>query len=349
MRLESPFMLLLLLLVPLLFHFSRRFGRQATVDYPRVGELAGLTPTFMTRLRIVLPYLRLLALILCIVALARPQWGQQVTRIYRDGIGIVMVVDISSSMAALDLQIGDEPANRLDVVKETFRAFVTGEEGTDSSDDEAMPFGREGDMIGMVTFARFSDNLSPLTLDHEALLGALEEVTIVQLPEEDGTAIGDAMIMGAEVLQRAGGKSKVMLLLTDGSNNAGNTDPVEAAVAASALGVKVYTIGTGTRGTAMTPIRDSDGAEPRLAPVQVFIDEHTLTQMATTTGGQYFRATDGEALGEIYSEIDRLEKSTNIAEQYQRYLEGYPFLLFAALALLVFEGVLVNTRLRALP
>ncbi len=342
-------MLLLLFLVPLLFHFSRRFGRQATVDYPTVGELAWLTPTFMTRLRIALPYLRLLALILCIVALARPQWGQQVTRIYRDGIGIVMVVDISSSMAALDLQIGDEPANRLEVVKETFRAFVAGEEAAAASGDETIPSGREGDMIGMVTFARFSDNLSPLTLDHDALLGALEEVTIVQLPEEDGTAIGDAMIMGAEVLQRAGGKSKVMLLLTDGSNNAGNTDPVEAAVAANALGVKVYTIGTGTRGTAMTPIRDSDDAEPRLAPVQVFIDEHTLTQMATTTGGQYFRATDGEALREIYAEIDRLEKTTNIAEQYQRYLEGYPFLVFAALALLVFEGVLVNTRLRALP
>ena len=342
-------MLLLLLLVPLLFYSWRRFGRQATVDYPAVGELAALPPTFMMRVRVALPYLRMLALIFCIVALARPQWGQQVTRIYRDGIGIVIVVDISSSMAALDLQIGDEPANRLDVVKETFRAFVMGEEAGAVVNDDDTPHGREGDMIGMVTFARFSDNLSPLTLDHDALLGALEEVTIVQLPEEDGTAIGDAVIMGAEVLQRAGGKSKVLLLLTDGSNNAGNTDPIQAAVAASALGVKVYTIGTGTRGTAMTPIRDSDGAEPRLAPVQVFIDEHTLTQMATTTGGQYFRATDGKALQEIYAEIDRLEKSTNIAEQYQRYIEGYPLFLFAALALLVFEGVLVNTRLRALP
>lgn len=348
MRLESPWMLLLLGLLPVLFHVARRRGRQATVDFPAIADLVAFGPTLMTRICVAMPYLRLLALALCVVALARPQWGEQVTRIYRDGIAIVMVVDISSSMGALDLQIGEEAANRLDVVKETFRAFVAGD-GSEALAGGDSQSGREGDMIGMVTFARFSDNLSPLTLDYEALLGALEEVVIVTLPEEDGTAIGDAVIMGAELLQRAGNKSRVMLLLTDGSNNAGNTDPLDAAAAAKALGIKIYTIGTGTRGIAMTPVRDYDDAEPHLAPVQVFIDERTLTEMAATTGGQYFRATDGEALREIYAEIDRLEKSTNIAEQYQRYIEGYSFLLMAALALLLFEAVLVNTRLRALP
>jgi len=156
------------------------------------------------------------------------------------------------------------------------------------------------------------------------------------------------VVMGAELLRRAGSKSKVLVVLTDGSNNAGTADPVQAAMAAKALDVKMYTIGTGTRGVAIGPVRQSDGGT-LMIPTQVFIDEDTLTEMATATGGKYFRATDAEALAAIYGEIDRLEKSTNIAEQYQRYLEGFPALLLAALTLLLLEGVLVNTRLRALP
>ncbi len=342
MRFDHPWLLLLLAAVPALFLWVRRRDRPASVDYTATGDLAVLGATFMTRLRAALPFVRPLVLALCIVALARPQWGQQVTRIYRDGIAIVMAVDISSSMGALDLQVGDEPANRLEAVKETFRGFVDGDGREDTES------GREGDLIGMVTFARFSDNLSPLTLDHDALLLALDEIDIVQIAEEDGTAIGDAVVMGAELLQRAGAKSKVMIVLTDGSNNAGNTEPVESAAAAHALGIKIYTIGTGTRGTAMTPVRQGDDTIV-MVPTQVFIDEQTLTGMAEATGGRYFRATDGQALREIYDEIDRLEKSTNVAEQYQRYIEGYPALLLAALLLLFGEGVLVNTRLRALP
>ena len=344
MRFENPWLLLLLLLVPVLFVVVRRTAKPAAVDFPSIGDLGAMRPTFMTRLRQALPYLRLLAVVLCVVALARPQWGQQVTRIYRDGIAIVMVVDVSSSMGALDLQIGDEPANRLDMVKQTFRGFVEGDEDRVEEGGQ----GREGDMIGMVTFARFSDNLSPLTLDHQALLSAIDEVKIMDFPEEDGTAIGDAVVMGAELLQRTGGQSRVMILLTDGSNNAGNSDPVEAAGVAQAFGIKMYTIGTGTHGTAMTPVTQHDGTTVLLT-TQVFIDEQTLTLMAEATGGKYFRATDGEALAEIYAEIDALEKTTNVAEQYQRYLEGFPALLLAALALLLFEGVMVNTRLRALP
>ncbi len=342
MRFDSPWLLLLLAILPVLFWWLRRRERPASVDYTAIGDMAPDGVTFMTRLRAALPWIRFLVLGLCVVALARPQWGQQVTRIYRDGIAIVMVVDISSSMGAVDLQIDDEQANRLEVVKQTFHGFVQG------GDEEDEAGGREGDMIGMVTFARFSDNLSPLTLDHDALLLALDEIDITQIAEEDGTAIGDAVVMGAELLQRAGAKSKVMIVLTDGSNNAGNTSPVEAANAAAAFDIKVYTIGAGTQGVAMTPVRQSDDTIV-MVPTQVFIDERTLTNMAEATGGRYFRATDGEALRAIYEEIDRLEKSTNIAEQYQRYIEGYPALLLAAFLLLFGEAVLVNTRLRALP
>ena len=344
MRFDAPWALLALAALPALFLWLRRRERPAAIAYTATGDLALLGATFMTRLRAALPWIRLLVLALCVVALARPQWGQQVTRIYREGIAIVMVVDISSSMGALDLQIGEEQADRLDVVKATFRDFVLGgeEEETDAG------AGREGDLIGMVTFARFSDNLSPLTLDHDALLRALDEIDIVQVAEEDGTAIGDAVVMGAELLERAGAKSKAMILLTDGSNNAGNSEPLESAAAAKALDIRLYAIGTGTRGTAMTPVRQGDDSIV-MVPTQVFIDETTLQGMAEATGGRYFRATDGEALRAIYDEIDRLEKSTNVAEQYQRYIEAYPALLLAALLLLCAEAALVNTRLRALP
>lgn len=344
MRFESPWVLLLLAALPALHLWLRRRDRPLCVDYTATGDLAALGTTFWSRLRAMLPWLRLLALALCIAALARPQWGQQVTRIYRDGIAIVMAVDISSSMGALDLRIGEEAANRLDVVKETFHGFVKG----GGEDAEEGGGGREGDLIGTVAFARFGDNLSPLTLDHDALLLALDEVEIVQIAEEDGTAIGDAAVMATELLQRAGAKSKVMILLTDGSNNAGNTEPAEAAAAAAALGVKIYAVGAGTRGTAMTPVRQADGGTI-LAPTQVFIDEHTLRNMAEATGGRYFRAEDEAALRAIYEEIDRLEKSTNIAERYQRYIEGYPALLLCALLLAFGEGALRATRLRALP
>lgn len=350
MRFENPWALLLLAAPPALFLWLRRRDRPAGVGYTATGDLEILGGAFMTRLRAALPWVRLLVLALCVVALARPQWGQQVTRIYRDGIAIVMVVDVSSSMGALDLQIGDEPANRLDVVKETFRGFIEGgEEGEGEGEGGGEPeSGREGDLIGMVTFARFGDNLSPLTLDHDALLLALDEIDIVQVSEEDGTAIGDALAMGAELLQRAGAKSKVMILLTDGSNNAGATGPIDAAAAAKALGIRIHAIGAGTRGVAMTPVRQGDDTTV-MVPTQVFIDERMLAGVAEATGGRYFRATDGAALREIYAEIDRLEKSTNVAEQYQRYVEGFPALLLCALLLLCAEAALVNTRLRALP
>jgi Ca-activated chloride channel family protein len=213
------------------------------------------------------------------------------------GIAIAMVIDVSGSMAALDLQISDRQANRLDVVKETFRDFVAGDKG-------ALP-GREGDIIGMITFARYADVMSPLTLDHKALIGLLEQVEIVQLPEEDGTAIGDGMVAGIEQLRGAAGVSKVMILLTDGSHNAGDAEPIAAAQIASALGIKVYTICAGTRGIALMPSRNRDGIN--YVPGQVFIDEFTLERVVAMTGGRYFRATDAAALRAIYGEIDRLE------------------------------------------
>jgi Ca-activated chloride channel family protein len=200
----------------------------------------------------------------------------------------------------------------------------------------------------MVTFARYADSVSPPTLDHEALLGLLDQVRIIELPPEDGTAIGDAIVRAIDMLEQAEGASKVMILLTDGSYNAGEVEPLVAAQVAGAYGIRIYTIGAGTQGTALMPVAAADGGTEYL-PSEVSIDEATLTQIAQLTEGKYFRATDAEALRSIYAEIDRLEKVQNVAEHHQRYVDVYPLVIAIGLALLLLESVLVTTRLRTIP
>ena len=339
MQLAHPYILLGLLLVPLLFVLTRR-QQPAAISFSTTHELAAVAPSLMTRLRKLLPWLRALMFSLGIIALARPQQGLQSTKVYSEGIAIVMVVDISGSMRALDLQLNGQQRNRLEVVKHTFRQFVEGSDADLS--------GRDGDVMGMVTFARYADSISPLTLDHDTLLSLLDQVEIVSIEEEDGTAIGEAIALGIERLKDATATSKVMILLTDGANNAGETEPTQAAKIAQAMGMKIYTIGTGTRGVAPVPVRATDGRVV-LQRMRVFIDERTLTDIATTTGGRYFRATDTDALKEIYGEINRLEKSANVVENYQQYAERFAWFLIPALGLLLLEILLINTRLRTIP
>lgn len=339
MRLVSPYALVLLLLVPILLVLQQRRQHTVAVRYASLTDLAALSPSLATRLRWLLPVLRALALVLCIVALARPQYGLQAVKVYGEGIALLMVVDISGSMAALDLQIDGRQSSRLEAVKQTFRAFVQGDKNLG---------GREGDLIGMVTFARYPDSVCPLTLDHEALLALLEQVEIVTSPDEDGTAIGEGLALGIERLKDSTAKSRVLILLTDGVNNAGETEPRQAAEIAKALGIKIYTIGAGSRGVAMVPVRSPSG-QTVLQRMRVEIDESLLTEIATLTGGRYFRATDGATLQAIYAEIDRLEKTTNVTEQYQHYAELFPLLLLPGVGCLVLELVLANTRFRTLP
>ena len=340
MRLVNPLALFLLVLVPLLLYLRHRRQQPAVISYPTLQDLRRLPRSFAVWLHRALPVLRALALILCVVALARPQWGFETTEVRRQGIAIDMVVDISRSMAAQDLELEGEKRDRLEVVKEAFRQFVRGE-GESAG-------GREGDLIGMVTFAKYADGVSPLTLDHDMLLSLLDQIEIVTQPEDNGTSIGEAVALGVERLRQSKTTSKVLILLTDGSNNAGLTEPVEAAQIAKALGIKVYTIGTGRHGTAPVAMRAHDGRKV-IRRMQVSIDERTLRQIAHLTGGQYFRATDSEALKEIYSEIDRLEKTTTVAEHYQQYIDFFPAFLLSGLGLVLLEAVLVNTRLRTVP
>ena len=319
MSLESPLVLLGLLLVPLVHFFSRRRQRPAAIDYSALHDLTALPRSLMTRLRGALPLLRAVVLVLCVAALARPQQGLEATKIYSDGIAIVMVVDISSSMATPDAVLDGEVSNRLALVKRTFRDFVHGGAGLR---------GRDGDLIGMVTFARYADSVCPLTLDYETLLSLLDQVGIVPEAEEDGTAIGEAIALGVERLQGSQAPSRVMILLTDGTNNAGATPPLQAAQIAQALGVKIYAIGTGKERA---------------------IDELTLLEIAARTGGQYFHATDNEALNRIYAAIDRLETTATISEHYQQYAERFAWFLLPALGLLLVEMALVNTRFLSIP
>jgi len=340
MRFAHPEALLLLLLVPVVMIAVRRRARRRGLGFPVSAELARLRPSAAARLHAALPALRAAILSLAMVALAGPQWGIETTKIEREGIAVAMVIDTSSSMSAIDLRLDDRPSNRLEVVKATFRDFVTG--------GAAGVNGRSSDAIGMVTFARYADNISPPTLDHEALLGLLDQVGIVELPTEDGTAIGDAIVRAIDLLGETESASKVIILLTDGSYNAGEVEPLVAAQIAGAYGIKVYAIGAGTRGTALMPVPAADGGTD-YRPSEVTIDEATLEQIAQLTEGRYFRATDAATLRSIYAEIDRLEKARNVAEHHQRYVEIYPLVVALGLLLLVLEIVMVNTRLRTIP
>lgn len=339
MRLAHPYVLLLLPLVLAWLLISYRRQRPSVVAYSSLAAFDDIAPSFMTRVQRALPLLRAMSLGLCVIALARPQQGLQSTRVYSEGIAILMVVDTSGSMAALDLQLDGQATDRLTVVKHTFRQFVQGGKRHQ---------GRPGDAIGMVAFARYADSISPLTLDHDTLLSLLDQVEIVTLREEDGTAVGEAIALGVARLRESTATSRVMILLTDGANNAGETDPMQAAQIAKALGIKIYTIGAGKQGVAPVPVRTRDGRTV-LRRMQVYIDERTLRDIAELTGGQYFRATDGATLESIYAEIDKLEKTTNVVEQFQQYAERFHLFLLPALGVLLLEIVLRNTRFRTIP
>ncbi len=337
MILANPLALLLLLIIPLLWHRHMRQSRPAAIGFSDVARVAALAPP---RRRTVLPAIRILAAFCCIFAVARPQFGLELTKVYVKGIAIAMVVDISSSMSALDFVLDNKQSNRLDVVKATIRSFLVG--------DESELTGRNGDLVSLVSFARYADSLSPLTLDHNAVVALLAQLEIAALPAEDGTSIGEAIVLGVERLMNSAETSRVMILMTDGYSNSGDTEPMEAARIAKALGIKIYTIGTGTEGAAIIPVRYRDG-HTELRSSQVYIDDRTLSEIAEMTGGLYFRATDADGLKSIYAEIGQLEKSEHVAEQYQKYIDLFPIPVALALALLAAEMILANTRLRLVP
>ncbi|MBN2578059.1 MAG: VWA domain-containing protein [Pirellulales bacterium] len=346
----------LLLLVPIVaagiwLMLHRR--RSAAVLYSSTALLQDLPITLAQQIKRFLPWLFLVGLMLLTVALARPQRGKEEFRVRAEGIAIEMVADRSGSMRAEDFQIEGKPATRLAVVKKVFHDFVAG--------DNHLP-GRPDDQIGLVAFGGFPEAKCPLTFDHEALLKVLEDVKTPEaifdsagrvvnmrlLGEESATAIGDALALAAERLKDVKAKSKVIILLSDGRSNAGVVQPLEAAEAAKALGIKIYTIGIGTSGDEPVPITDPLGQRGFLPPGDRF-DEGTLQAIAQTTGGKYFSAENTAALRKVYADIDRLEKTTSEGRMYTQYREFFPFALFPGLGLIVLELIFASTRFRSLP
>jgi Ca-activated chloride channel family protein len=328
--LRDPWMLLLLLLLPLVLRLHRR-QEPAALRYPVLGALRALGTGRRTRWRWVLPALRALALILIVLALARPQLGKAATKVATEGIDIMLAVDVSGSMLAEDFSVGGDRANRLQAVKAVVRDFLAS---------------RGGDRVGLVLFAGRPYTQAPLTLDLGWVMQNLERAQIGMI--EDGTAIGSALATAVNRLEAADGKSKVVILLTDGQSNAGKVPPLTAAQAAKTLGYRVYTIGAGTRGAAPYPQVDPFGRRVYVN-VPVDIDEDTLRRIAAETGGKYYRATDTESLRQIYGEIDQLERSPHEGLQYLDYHELYVWLALPALLLLAAEAVLSQTWLRVLP
>ena len=355
MMVYSPWYFIVLLLVPVIAWRLFAPRRRPAVRFSSLKLAQQIRPTFRQRLTWLPGALTVAAIIFLIFALARPREGREQTIAESEGIAIEMVVDRSGSMQAMDFQVAGEHVDRLTAIKKVAGDFVTGDQDLD---------GRFSDLVGLITFAGYADGETPLTLDHSFLVAQLNNARIVTNRSEDGTAIGDAISLAVEKLnaldqrQKQKVKSKVIILLTDGENNAGQLDPIQAAELAQTMGIKVYTIGVGTKGQAPVPVTDAFGRKS-LQWMQVNIDEATLEKVASITGGKYFRATDTDSLTKIYAEIDELEKTSVEAQHFvdyrelavQSYAAGritVPPLLLIAFVLLAARLLLQQTWLREL-
>ena len=324
----------ILLLVPLIVLFGYLLKKRDVFSSVRFSSLE-LIKNFKPTLKLVLAknliYLRMAAILLFLLALARPRIPLEETKVQTEGIDIVLAIDCSGSMLAEDFKIGSRRQNRLSVVKNVVEDFINK---------------RKNDRIGMIAFAARAYTVCPLTLDYDWLIKNLQRVEIGAI--EDGTAVGSAIGSSLNRLRDTQAKSKIVILLTDGINNTGKISPLTASEAAKALGIKIYTIGAGTKGLAPYPTKGFWG-ETVYQNVSIEIDEDTLKKIAEDTDGKYFRATDTESLREIYKEIDSMEKTSIEETGFQEYRELFPGFLILGLMFLILEIVLSNTILRRLP
>ena len=320
-----------LTLLPLTILWRGRRGPVAAVEYSDVSLARDVARRTRSRIGWIFWLLPIIAAALMIVGLARPQRTHSQTTVTANGIDIVLALDISGSMQALDFKVGNVRVNRVAIVKSVVSKFI----------DE-----RPNDRIGLIAFAAAPYIVSPLTLDHDWLQQNLERVNVGI--GDDGTAIGSAIAAAVNHLRTTATKSKVVILLTDGVNNSGKIPPLAAAEAARAVGVKVYTIGVGVRGKAPIPVTDREG-HTHVIMADVDVDEHTLQAVANETGGQFYRATDTDSLQKIYEQINRYETSAQTVEKFEHVEELYRWTLFPAFGLLGFWVLLQNTRYRRLP
>lgn len=322
-----PWVLYFLSIIPLMiaWYIFRGMKVQSSVTYSSINIFKNVPATFRERLRHIPFAVRLIAIGLLIIALARPQSFSSGENVTTEGIDIAMVLDISGSMLAEDFK-----PNRLEAAKNVIDNFVEG---------------RTSDRIGLVIFSREAFTQCPLTIDYNVLRNLLLDIRTGMI--QDGTAIGNGIANGVNRLKESDAKSRIIILLTDGVNNAGEVDPRSAAEIAKAFGIRIYTIGVGTRGEAPYPVQTPFGTRYQMVPVE--IDEALLNEIAEITGGQYFRATNNRALAEIYEKIDKLEKTKIEITSYKNASEKYHSWLWGGLILLLVELGLSRTILRKLP
>jgi len=328
-RFADPEYLYLLLLIPLLvyWYWTRKGRGSSKIRFSDVGIVKKVGKTTKQHLRHSVFFFRLLFLSLIILALARPQSGSKMKETSTEGVDIVLAIDVSSSMLAEDFK-----PNRLEAAKNVASEFIEG---------------RQNDRLGMIIFAGESFTQCPLTLDYGVLLNLLESTDVAD-QDWDGTAIGMGIINAVNRLRDSKAKSKVVILLTDGENNKGQVDPITAARIAQSFDVKIYTIGAGTKGTALYPVTDPLMGK-RYVPMQVNIDEDVLKEIAKITEAKYFRATNSKKLAEIYHEIGEMEKTKIEVQEFTRYDEFFIYFLGLGLMFFAIEIISSNTVFRKIP
>ena len=333
---RDPALLLLSVLAPLVYWFASR--APSSIRFSSHSLLEDSPHSWRIRMLPLPPACLALATLLLAVALAGPRTGDAETRIFREGIAMMMVVDRSGSMNARDFVEGDTSVDRLIAVKQVLNRFL----GLDGNTE-----GRPDDLVGLVSFARYADSAAPLTLDHRNLGAILDQTEIVRDPQEDGTALGEGLALAVERLRRSKAQSKVAILLTDGVGNAGDISPGQAAELAAAHDIKVYTVGAGRTGYAPVPVEWRGQQVLRQAFVE--LDERTLQEIAERTGGRYFHADNLDALSEIYDEINSLERSEIVELRYMQYDEYYKEFAGAAGLSMLSAALLSGSLLRRLP
>lgn len=330
-RFASPYMFLMLAAIPASIYFQKRKQTYPLMGIPDLPAVRSINPSVFLKFNRLMPVLKYLALGLAITAMARPQWGTRQVTILSEGINIILAVDVSESMAALDFRQSGKVVNRLEAVKTVINEFIAK---------------RSADRIGMVVFGTNAYTQVPLTRDYNTISLVMERLKIGAAGKN--TAIGDAIGISLKRLEDIKSKSNIIILLTDGQSNTGELSPEAATEIAAQKGVKIYTIGVGSKGRAPFLVRDPLFGEHYVYQ-QVNMDEGALKRIARKTKGIYFRAQDIQGLENIYDTIDRMEKTRVKTKTYAEYREFYIYFLFPAFIILILRVVLSNTRLLRIP
>ncbi|MFH1996925.1 MAG: VWA domain-containing protein [Candidatus Omnitrophota bacterium] len=331
MTFANPLVLALVFLIPPLLFLTKRFRSKPAFSFSYSALVNVLKPTFRERMSSNLIVLRACALALIIIALARPRLIIEEFKTYTEGVDIVLALDTSTSMLAEDFTAGGRRVNRFEITREVVKNFIEK---------------RKNDRLGIIAFAAHPYTVCPLTFDHSWLLENLDRVSVGML--EDATAIGSAVAASLTRLKDSAAKSRIIILVTDGVNNAGEITASTAAEAAKALKIKVYTVGVGSKGAVPYPFRDRLGRTV-YRNVDIDLDEATLKRIAELTGGRYYRAADARTMKTIYDEIDKLEKTKIENTGYKEYREFFPYFLVPGLITLLLEILLANTVLMRIP